>query len=51
MYLLVDSSIAPQRIDLDYAVWLHRHKVPFALVFTKVRAVGPVRHCWGWEAR
>ncbi|MCO5588388.1 hypothetical protein L7F22_042343 [Adiantum nelumboides] len=33
--LLVDASIPPQQIDLDYADWLHQNKVPMTLVFTK----------------
>ncbi len=36
VYLLVDSSIPPQNIDLRYAEWLWRSRLPFALVFTKV---------------
>ncbi|KAG2439301.1 hypothetical protein HXX76_004660 [Chlamydomonas incerta] len=33
--LLVDASIKPQRIDLEYANWLTDNEVPFAIVFTK----------------
>lgn len=33
--LLVDCSIPPQDIDLQYAAWLAGAGVPFALVFTK----------------
>ncbi|KXZ52762.1 hypothetical protein GPECTOR_8g152 [Gonium pectorale] len=33
--MLVDASIPPQRIDLEYANWLTDNEVPFALVFTK----------------
>ena len=33
--LLVDSSIPPQAVDLDYASWLASEGVPFSLVFTK----------------
>ncbi|GFR43936.1 hypothetical protein Agub_g5074, partial [Astrephomene gubernaculifera] len=33
--LLVDASVPPQRIDLQYANWLTDNEVPFALVFTK----------------
>jgi GTP-binding protein EngB required for normal cell division len=38
--LLVDASITPQQVDLDYALWLHRSKVPFVVVFTKVGSRG-----------
>jgi GTP-binding protein len=33
--LLVDASIPPQPVDLDYAAWLAAAGVPFSLVFTK----------------
>lgn len=33
--LLVDASIPPQAVDLDYAAWLASAGVPFSLVFTK----------------
>lgn len=33
--LLVDASIPPQAVDLDYAAWLAGAGVPFSVVFTK----------------
>jgi GTP-binding protein len=36
VYLLVDASIPPQKVDLEYAAWLRESNVPFAVVFTKV---------------
>ncbi|EFJ45466.1 hypothetical protein VOLCADRAFT_82197 [Volvox carteri f. nagariensis] len=36
VFLLVDASIPPQKIDLEYANWLTDNEVPFTLVFTKV---------------
>jgi GTP-binding protein len=33
--LLVDASVPPQRVDLEYASWLAGNGVPFAVVFTK----------------
>jgi GTP-binding protein len=33
--LLVDCSIPPQDVDLQYAAWLASAGVPFSLVFTK----------------
>ncbi|WIA09569.1 hypothetical protein OEZ85_008961 [Tetradesmus obliquus] len=33
--LLIDSSIPPQAIDLEYAQWLGAKGVPFCIVFTK----------------
>ena len=34
-FVLVDSGIPPQQIDLDFVNWLGEHGVPFVLVFTK----------------
>ena len=35
VFVLVDSRLPPQRIDLDFIHWLGDCGVPFALVFTK----------------
>ncbi|HPW86202.1 MAG: YihA family ribosome biogenesis GTP-binding protein [Chitinophagales bacterium] len=35
LFVLVDGSISPQKIDLDFIDWLGEHQVPFAIVFTK----------------
>jgi GTP-binding protein len=35
VFVLIDSRIPPQRIDLDFINWLGDCGVPFALVFTK----------------
>ena len=35
VFLLVDSSIPPQGVDLDFAEWIGRASKPFAVVFTK----------------
>src|SRR5690349_15239010 len=34
VFALIDSSLAPQEIDLEFVEWLVRHAVPFVLVFT-----------------
>ena len=34
-FVLIDSGIPPQQIDLDFVNWLGEHGVPFVLVFTK----------------
>jgi len=36
VFLLIDSTQPPQRIDVDAALWLAEHSVPYSLVFTKV---------------
>ena len=35
VYVLLDSRLPPQRIDLDFVNWLEGCRVPFELVFTK----------------
>ena len=39
VFALIDSGLAPQAIDLEFAEWLVRHAVPFVLVFTKTDKV------------
>ena len=35
VFVLIDSRLTPQAIDLDFVAWLRSTRVPFALVFTK----------------
>ena len=35
VFALLDSGLAPQKIDLSFVEWLARRAVPFVLVFTK----------------
>lgn len=35
VFALLDSGLAPQKIDLDFVKWLTGHAVPYVLVFTK----------------
>ena len=35
LFLLVDSRIEPQAIDLQFMEWLGEHEIPFSIVFTK----------------
>ena len=35
VFVLIDSRIPPQRIDLDFLDWLRSGQVPFSLIFTK----------------
>lgn len=59
VFLLIDSRIPPQDIDLDMINWLGEHQVPFILIFTKtdkmkpmalqdnlVRFFAPLRETW-----
>jgi GTP-binding protein len=35
VFALLDSGLAPQKIDLEFVEWLTRHTIPYVLVFTK----------------
>jgi GTP-binding protein len=35
VFVLVDASISPQKIDLDFINWLGEQGIPFSVVFTK----------------
>ena len=35
LFVLIDSRLTPQRIDLDFIQWLGENGVPFAIIFTK----------------
>ena len=35
VFVLIDSTLEPQEIDVDFVAWLARNALPFVLVFTK----------------
>ncbi len=35
VFVLIDSRIPPQKIDIEFLNWLGRHQIPFSIVFTK----------------
>lgn len=35
IFLLIDSSISPQKIDLEFIDWLGQNRIQFAIIFTK----------------
>ena len=35
LFVLIDSRLEPQQIDLEFMEWLGEHEVPFSIVFTK----------------
>ena len=41
VFVLIDSGLAPQAIDIEFVEWLIRHAVPFVFVFTKTDKVTP----------
>lgn len=43
LFVLLDSRLEPQQIDVDFMNWLGENGIPFAMVFTKADKLGPVR--------
>jgi len=43
LFVLIDSRLEPQKIDLEFIDWLGENGVPFALIFTKADKLGPMR--------
>jgi GTP-binding protein len=35
VFVLIDSRIPPQKVDIEFCSWLGEHGIPFLLVFTK----------------
>ncbi|MBC8172749.1 MAG: YihA family ribosome biogenesis GTP-binding protein [Chitinophagales bacterium] len=35
VFQLVDGSIEPQKLDIEFTNWMGEHSIPFALIFTK----------------
>jgi GTP-binding protein len=35
VFVLIDSRLEPQKIDLEFCCWMGEIQIPFALVFTK----------------
>jgi GTP-binding protein len=40
LFVLIDSRLSPQTIDLQFIQWLGEHQIPFSLVFTKSDKIG-----------
>ena len=40
IFVLIDSRLEPQKIDLEFIDWLGENGVPFAIVFTKADKLG-----------
>lgn len=43
VFVLIDSRLSPQRIDLDFIAWLGGTGAPFTLVFTKIDKQSPAK--------
>ena len=42
LFVLIDSRLEPQRIDLEFMRWLGENGVPFTMLFTKADKLGKV---------
>ena len=40
LFVLIDSRLKPQKIDLEFMEWLGENGVPFSIVFTKLDKLG-----------
>lgn len=36
LFVLIDSRHEPQKLDIDFLIWLGENQIPFSIVFTKV---------------
>ena len=43
LFLLIDSRLEPQKIDLEFLEWLGENGIPFAIIFTKADKLGSGR--------
>ncbi|MBS3994059.1 MAG: YihA family ribosome biogenesis GTP-binding protein [Bacteroidetes bacterium] len=41
-FVLIDSRLDPQQIDLDFMEWLGENQIPFCIVFTKTDKISSV---------
>ncbi|TZF84886.1 YihA family ribosome biogenesis GTP-binding protein [Pedobacter sp. BS3] len=35
VFVLIDSRVEPQKLDLDFCAWLGEHGIPFVIIYTK----------------
>jgi GTP-binding protein len=42
VFLLIDSMIPPQKIDMDFMNWLGENRVPFVIAYTKTDRILPI---------
>ncbi|MBO7588627.1 MAG: YihA family ribosome biogenesis GTP-binding protein [Bacteroidaceae bacterium] len=40
LFVLIDSRLEPQKIDLEFIEWLGENSVPFGIIFTKADKLG-----------
>ncbi len=42
LFVLIDSRLKPQKIDMEFMQWLGENGVPFSIVFTKLDKLGRI---------
>ncbi|MCQ2084436.1 MAG: ribosome biogenesis GTP-binding protein YihA/YsxC [Bacteroidaceae bacterium] len=40
LFVLIDSRLEPQKIDLEFIEWLGENQIPFGIIFTKADKLG-----------
>lgn len=43
LFVLVDSRLEPQKIDIEFINWLGENGIPFSIIFTKADKLGSMR--------
>ncbi len=43
LFVLIDSRLEPQKIDLEFISWLGENNIPFAIIFTKADKLSKTR--------
>lgn len=43
LFVLIDSRLEPQKIDLEFIEWCGENEIPFSIVFTKTDKIGKVQ--------
>lgn len=43
IFVLIDSRLEPQKIDLDFMQWLGEKEIPFVIVFTKTDKLSKIK--------
>ncbi|MFB6340399.1 ribosome biogenesis GTP-binding protein YihA/YsxC [Saccharicrinis sp. FJH62] len=43
MFVLIDSRLDPQKIDIDFINWLGENEIPFSVIFTKADKVSGLK--------
>lgn len=41
VFVLIDSNVPPQKIDIEFINWLGEKSIPFSLVYTKIDRLSP----------